>query len=90
MLEAHLIFFLEREAVNPIGSNMNWLMDPKDGGEGPTREDEAHIEHYVYLALTPDPPPAESAHPPDEEPEPLDQPYEDLVNYVSSLTPTSG
>ena len=65
MLEASLILHFETNAVN-IENNLNWTIASDYGGEGPTREDEAHLEHYVYIALEPGRrPPAASAHPPE-------------------------
>ena len=56
MVEAMLHF--ETIAVN-IDRSINWTTSCDYGGEGPTRQDEAHLEHYVYLALKPLPPTVE-------------------------------
>ena len=54
MMEASLILQLEDKAVN-IENNMNWTTSCDYGGEGPNPREEAHLEHYVYLALKPFP-----------------------------------
>ena len=36
-----------------IGSNINWTISCDYGGEGPKHDFEAHLEHFVYLALVP-------------------------------------
>ena len=51
-MEASLILELEKESVN-IHNNMNYTTSCDYGGEGPKCEEEAHLEHYVYLALKP-------------------------------------
>ena len=53
IMEASLIFQLEDKSVN-IEHNMNWTTSCDYGGEGPNHAtDEAHLEHYVYLAVKP-------------------------------------
>ena len=52
MMEASLILQLERMAVN-IENNINWTISCDYGGEGRKKDDEAHFEHYVYLAVKP-------------------------------------
>ena len=52
MLEASLILQLEDKAIN-IANNMNWTTSCDYGGEGPKKDGETHLEHYVYLALKP-------------------------------------
>ena len=52
IMEASLILQLEDKAVN-IENNINWTTSCDYGGEGPNPREEAHIEHYVYLALKP-------------------------------------
>ena len=51
-LEASLILALEDAAVN-MPNNINWVYSCDYGGEGPRPEAEAHVEHYVYVALKP-------------------------------------
>ena len=51
-MEASLILQLADKAVN-IENNMNWTTSCDYGGEGPNPREEAHLEHYVYLALKP-------------------------------------
>ena len=51
-MEASLIFQLEDKSVN-IENNINWTNSCDYGGEGPNPVDEAHLEHYVYLAVKP-------------------------------------
>ena len=52
MMEASLILQLEDKAVN-TEHNINWTRSCDYGGEGPNGDDEAHLEHFVYLALKP-------------------------------------
>lgn len=52
MMEASLILQLEDKAVN-IENNINWTISCDYGGEGRKKDDEAHFEHYVYLAVKP-------------------------------------
>ena len=52
IMEASLIYQLEEKTVN-IEHNMNWTTSCDYGGEGPKGESEAHLPHYVYLALRP-------------------------------------
>ena len=52
IMEASLILHLEDKAVN-IENNMNWTTSCDYGGEGPKCDDEAHLEHFVYLAVKP-------------------------------------
>ena len=52
MMEASLILQLEQRATN-IENNMNWTTSCDYGGESPNPPDEAHLEHYVYLAVKP-------------------------------------
>ena len=59
MMESSLILHFETTAIN-AAYNYNWTTACDYGGEGPTREDEAHLEHFVYLAVKPLPPTAES------------------------------
>ena len=70
MMEASLILHFETTGIN-IEHNFNWTTATDYGGEGPTRDHEAHLEHFVYLALKPLPQPvdewtAASAHLPEE------------------------
>ena len=51
-MEASLIYQLEQKAVN-IEHNINWTTSCDYGGEGSNCDDEAHLEHYVYLAVKP-------------------------------------
>ena len=51
-LEASLIYEFERGSTN-IDHNINWLMSCDYGGEGPRAKDEAHEEHFVYVAVRP-------------------------------------
>ena len=51
-MEASLILQLETNGLN-IGNNRNWTTSCDYGGEGPNRQDEAHLEQYVYLAVKP-------------------------------------
>ena len=55
-LEASLIYEFERSSTN-IDNNINWLKSCDYGGEGPRAADEAHEEHFVYLAVCPSAPP---------------------------------
>ena len=55
MMEASIIFHLERDGIN-IDNNLNWTVSGDYGGEGPIQEDDAHKEHFVYVALKPLPP----------------------------------
>ena len=59
MMESSLILHFETTAIN-AAYNYNWTTACDYGGEGPTREDEVHLEHFVYLAVKPLPPTAES------------------------------
>ena len=52
MMEASLILQLEQRATN-IENNINWTTSCDYGGEGPKHECEAHLEHFVYLAVVP-------------------------------------
>ena len=52
MMEASLILQLEQRATN-IENNTNWTTSCDYGGEGPKHDGEAHLEHFVYLALVP-------------------------------------
>ena len=52
MIEASLILELERLETN-IGNNINWTISCDYGGERPKHDFEAHLEHFVYLALVP-------------------------------------
>ena len=52
IMEASLILQLEQRATN-IDNNINWTTSCDYGGEGPKWEGEAHIEHFVYLAVVP-------------------------------------
>ena len=54
MMEASLILHFERTCENNP-NNISWTTSCDYGGEGPTDEAEARIEHYVYLALRPIP-----------------------------------
>ena len=70
MMEASLILHFETIALN-IAGNFNWTTAHDYGGEGPPCVHEAHLEHFVYLALKPLSPPvdewtAASAHLPEE------------------------
>ena len=49
-----------RATATNIDNNINWTTSCDYGGEGPTREDEAHLEHFVYLAVKPLPLTAET------------------------------
>ena len=51
-LEASLILELETNSVN-IHNNINWMKSCDYGGEGPNKDDEANVQHYVYLAVRP-------------------------------------
>lgn len=55
MMEASLIFYFEHDGLN-IHNNYNWTVSKDYGGEGPKHEDQAHLEHFVYIALKPLPP----------------------------------
>ena len=52
MMEASLILHLEEKRLN-IEHNLNWTTSCDYGGEGPKGLAEAHLEHYVYLAVKP-------------------------------------
>ena len=70
MMEAGIILHFEATSEN-IQHNYNWTTSADYGGEGPIREDEEHLEQYVYLALKPLPQSfdewtAASAHQPEE------------------------
>ena len=52
VMEASLILQLETNGLN-IENNRNWTTSCDYGGEGPNRQDEAHLEQYVYLAVKP-------------------------------------
>ena len=52
MMEASLILQLEQRATN-IDNNINWTTSCDYGGEGPKHDGEAHLEHFVYLAVVP-------------------------------------
>ena len=52
MMEASLSLHLEDTALN-IENNINWTNSMDYGGEGPRPKDEAHLEHFVYLAVKP-------------------------------------
>ena len=52
MMEASLMLHLEDTALN-IENNINWTSSMDYGGEGPRPKDEAHLEHFVYLAVKP-------------------------------------
>ena len=52
MLEASLILQLEEKAVN-MQNNINWTVSCDYGGEGGRMHHEAHLKHYVYVALKP-------------------------------------
>ena len=52
MMGASLIFHLETSSVN-MEHNYNWATSADYGGEGPNPEEDAHVEHYVYLAVRP-------------------------------------
>ena len=54
-LEAGLILSLEANSVD-MANNINWTRSCDYGGEGPRPEAEAHVQHYVYVALKPVPP----------------------------------
>ena len=54
-MEASLIFYFEHDGLN-IRNNYNWTVSKDYGGEGPKHEDQAHLEHFVYIALKPLPP----------------------------------
>ena len=54
-MEASLIFHIEQDGMN-IDNNYNWTVSMDYGGEGPKHEDQAHLEHFVYIALKPLPP----------------------------------
>ena len=54
-MEASLIFYFEHDGLN-IHNNYNWTVSKDYGGEGPKHEDQAHLEHFVYIALKPLPP----------------------------------
>ena len=54
-LEAGLILSLEANSVN-MANNINWTRSCDYGGEGPRPEAEAHVQHYVYVAVKPVPP----------------------------------
>ena len=54
-IEASLIFYFEHDGLN-INNNYNWTVSKDYGGEGPKHEDQAHLEHFVYIALKPLPP----------------------------------
>ena len=43
---------IEANSVN-MENNINWAMSCDCGGEGPTADDETHVEHFVYLAVKP-------------------------------------
>ena len=45
------ILQIEANSVN-MENNINWAMSCDCGGEGPTADDEAHVEHFVYLLFT--------------------------------------
>ena len=51
-MEASLIFQLEDKSVN-IENNMNWTTSCDYGGVGRNHVVEAHLVHYVYLAVKP-------------------------------------
>ena len=51
-LEASLIMVTERGRIN-IDNNINWTTSKDYGGEGPRGADQAHTEHFVYVALKP-------------------------------------
>ena len=55
MMEASLIFYFEQDGLN-IHNNYYWTVSKDYGGEGPKHEDQAHLEHFVYIALKPLPP----------------------------------
>ena len=52
MMEASLTLQLEQMELN-IDNNINWTTSCDYGGEGPKHDDEAHREHFVYLAVAP-------------------------------------
>ena len=54
-MEASIIFHIEQDGMN-IDNNYNWTVSMDYGGEGPKHEDQAHLEHFVYIALKPLPP----------------------------------
>ena len=51
-MEASLILQLETKVVN-MSNNINWTTSCDYGGEGRQPAEEAHLEHYVYLAVKP-------------------------------------
>jgi len=51
-LEASLILHLETSSVN-MDNNINWTTSCDYGGEGPKAENEAHLEHFVYMVVKP-------------------------------------
>ena len=52
MMEASLILQLEETSLN-VDNNIIWTTSCDYGGEGPKHDDEAHREHFVYLAVAP-------------------------------------
>ena len=53
--QSHIYIYilqLESYSVN-IDNNINWTQSCDYGGEGPKSEDNAHVEHFVYLAVKP-------------------------------------
>ena len=52
VMEASLILQLETNGLN-IEYTMKSTTSCDYGGEGPKHDDEAHCEHFVYLAVVP-------------------------------------
>ena len=51
-MDAGIILHFETIDLN-TQNNYNWTTSCDYGGEGPNPREEAHLEHYVYLALKP-------------------------------------